>query len=150
MFTSRKNLVTRCRRSAHETTFSASIKQAIAQCGLSPSVVVAAVVHPSVAIPNRKTAPVIATLEEVPGHRLEAKPTGLSAVHVSTMAAGKCGVTSVSAMATAATSGKEFSWSQDQERACERDGNSTVHGYLLMKEDPLPANWSPKVRRAIG
>ena len=41
--------------------------------------------------------------------------------------------TSAAAMATAATSGKEFSWSQDQECACERDGNSTVHGYLHMK-----------------
>ena len=38
-----------------------------------------------------------------------------------------------SSMATAATSGKEFSGSQDQERTCERDCNSTVHGYLHMK-----------------
>jgi hypothetical protein len=41
--------------------------------------------------------------------------------------------TAASSMAAAATSGKEFSWSQDQQRACERDCNSTVHGYLHMK-----------------
>ncbi len=46
-------------------------------------------------------------------------------------------------VATAATSGKAFSWSKDQERACERDGNSTVHGYLHVKG-------GPKVRRPIG
>jgi hypothetical protein len=41
--------------------------------------------------------------------------------------------TAAASMAAAATSGKEFSWSQNQECACERDGNTTVHGYLHMK-----------------
>jgi hypothetical protein len=57
---------------------------------------------------------------------------------------------SASSMAAAATSSKEFSWSQDQERACERDCNSTVHGYLHRKGGSFRASWSPKVRRAIG
>jgi hypothetical protein len=48
--------------------------------------------------------------------------------------------TAASSMAAAATSGNEFSWSQDQERACERDCNSTVHGYLHMKGGRFRAN----------
>jgi len=100
----------------------------------------------------------------VPGtrHCPKANGTGLSGVHAPDMAARKSGVASAdasaksssvtpaSSMATAATSGKEFSWSQDQERACERDCNNTVHGYLHIKGGRFRANWSPKVRRAIG
>jgi hypothetical protein len=105
----------------------------------------------------------------VPGtrHCPKANGTGLSGVHAPDMAARKSGVASANAsaksssvtpasvtpassMATATTSGKEFSWSQDQERACERDCNNTVHGYLHIKEGRFRANWSPKVRRAIG
>jgi hypothetical protein len=49
-----------------------------------------------------------------------------------------------SSMAAAATSGKEFTWSQDQERACERDCNSTVHGYLHTKGGAFPCELIPE------
>jgi hypothetical protein len=61
-----------------------------------------------------------------------------SVAAASSMAAASS--TAASAMAAAATSGKEFSWSQNQQRACERDCNSTVHGYLHMKGGRFRAN----------
>jgi hypothetical protein len=61
-----------------------------------------------------------------------------SSTAASSMAAASS--TAASSMAAAATSGKEFSWSQDQQRACERDCNSTVHGYLHMKGGRFRAN----------
>jgi len=133
------------------------------------SVVVAAGIHPTVAIPTGITgvvvAPVAANEEDlfavmesvshnmpvhnmpidvcaVPGtrHGTEASWPDLSGVDASHMAAGKSSVASTEASATmspstmaAATSGKDFTWSQDQEGACERNANSTVHGYLHVK-----------------
>ena len=47
-------------------------------------------------------------------------------------------------MAAAATSGREFNWNQDQERACERDCNRTVHGYLHMKRGAFPCELIPE------
>jgi hypothetical protein len=52
----------------------------------------------------------------------------VTATETAAKAAMAAAPTAPTAMTATATAGEDVAWSQNQERACERNANSTIHG----------------------